>query len=146
MPFLALTCRRYRRLSLFSHAIRLRVKRGAAQELLLAIHPSPPGLDHGTRPGLLAAVELTQGPGLKDAEHQEGHGREGETRTGLAKLHYNGGRTSLARLEELTPDSQDKFSLWIHQSLRHETLAHSLHRPAAATFSSFHILRQLLAR
>ena len=36
--------------SFFSHAIRLRVKRGllsiATQELLLALQPSPPGLDH----------------------------------------------------------------------------------------------------
>ena len=34
-----------------SYAIRLRVKRGllsiATQELLLALQPSPPGLDHG---------------------------------------------------------------------------------------------------
>ena len=37
--------------SLFSHAIHLRFKKGllsiATQELLLALQPSPPGLDHG---------------------------------------------------------------------------------------------------
>ena len=89
---------------------------------MLALQPSPPGLDHGTRPGIPAAAELARGPGPEDAEHQEEHGEEGETRTGLAKLHYNGQRTSSARLKEPTPDSQEKLSLWIHQSLRHETL------------------------
>ena len=55
---LALTCRNLPTAtaggtagSLFSHAIRLHVKGGllsiATQELLLALQPSPPGLDHG---------------------------------------------------------------------------------------------------
>ena len=55
---LALTCRNLRRLtmgrtagSFFFHTICLRVKGGllsiTSQELLLALQPSPPGLDHG---------------------------------------------------------------------------------------------------
>ena len=58
MSLLALTCRDLLGTtaggttgSLFSHVIRLRVKMGllsiATQELLLALQPSPLGLDHG---------------------------------------------------------------------------------------------------
>ena len=58
---------------LFSHAIRLRVKRGllsiATRELLLALHPSPPALTTTSRPGIPAAAELARGPGPEDAEH-----------------------------------------------------------------------------
>ena len=56
----------------------------ATQELLLALQPSPPGLDHGTRPGIPAAAELAQGPGPEDVEHKAELGEEGEARTGLA--------------------------------------------------------------
>ena len=115
------------------------------QELLLALQPSPPGLDHRTQPGIPAAAELTRGPGPGGAEHQEEHGGEGEARMGQTLLHYSDRCASLARLEEPTPDNQDKFLLWIHQSLWHETRARSLRCPATPTFSSFPILRQLLA-
>ena len=58
---------------IFLRAIRLRVKRGLlsimTQELLLALQPSPPGLDHGRRPGIPAAAELARGPGPEDVEH-----------------------------------------------------------------------------
>ena len=40
----------------------------ATQELLLALQPSPPGLDHGTRPGIPAVAELARGPGPEDVE------------------------------------------------------------------------------
>ena len=67
--------------------IRLHVKRGllsiATQELLLALQPSPPGLDHASRPGILAAAELAREPGPEDVEHTEEHGKERKVRTGL---------------------------------------------------------------
>ena len=56
----------------------------ATQELLLALQPSPPGLDHGTRPGILAEAELARGPGPKDVEHKGERGEEGEARMDLA--------------------------------------------------------------
>ena len=53
----------------------------ATQELLLALPPSPPGLDHGTRPGIPAAAELARGPGPEDVEQKGEHGGR-ETRMG----------------------------------------------------------------
>ena len=53
------------------------------QELVLALQPSPPGLDHGTRPGIPAAAEVARGPGPEDAEHEGEHGEEGEARMDL---------------------------------------------------------------
>ena len=53
------------------------------QELLLALQPSPPGLDHGTRPGIPAAAELARGPGPEDTEHEGERGEEGEARMAL---------------------------------------------------------------
>ena len=55
----------------------------ATQELLLALQPSPPGLDHGTRPGIPAAAELARGPGPEDVEPKGEHGEEGEACTDL---------------------------------------------------------------
>ena len=43
-----------------------------------------------SRPGIPVVAELARGPGPEDAEHQEGHGGEGEARTGLTTLHYSG--------------------------------------------------------
>ena len=53
------------------------------QELLLALQPSPPGLDHGTRLGIPAVAELARRAGPEDAEHEGEHGEEGEARTCL---------------------------------------------------------------
>ena len=50
----------------------------ATQELLLALLPSPPGLDHGMRPGIPAVAELAQGPRPEDIEHEGEHGRGGD--------------------------------------------------------------------
>jgi hypothetical protein len=41
----------------------------APHEPLLALEPSPPGLDHGTRPGIPEAAGATRGPGPEDVEH-----------------------------------------------------------------------------
>ena len=54
------------------------------QELLLAFLPSHPGLDHGTRPSIPAAAELTRGLGPEDVEHKGERGEEGEARMDLA--------------------------------------------------------------
>ena len=59
----------------FFHVIRLQ----ESQELLLALQPSPPGLDHGTRPGIPAAAELARGPGPEDVEHEGERGRGGHS-------------------------------------------------------------------
>ena len=48
----------------------------ATQELLLALQPSPPGVDHGMRPGIPAAAELVRGPGLEDVGHEGERGEE----------------------------------------------------------------------
>ena len=56
----------------------------AIQELLLALQPSPPSLDHGTRPGIPAAAELARGPGPEDVEHEGEHEEEGEARMDLS--------------------------------------------------------------
>ena len=56
----------------------------ATQKLSLALQPSPPGLDHGMRPGIPAAAELARGPGPEDVEHKGEHGEEGGARMGLA--------------------------------------------------------------
>ena len=40
----------------------------ATQELLLALQPSPLALSMASRPSILAAAELAQGPGPEDVE------------------------------------------------------------------------------
>jgi hypothetical protein len=55
-------------------------------EPLLALEPSPPGLDHGTRPGIPEAAGATQGPGPEDVEHL--HKLKGETGAGHTQLHH----------------------------------------------------------
>ncbi len=59
------------------------------QELLLALQPSPPGLDHGTRPGIPAAAELARGSGPEDAEHLEGREKEREAGAGLTQSYHH---------------------------------------------------------
>ena len=71
-------------------ATRLRVKGGllstASHEPLLALEPSLPGLDHGTRPGIPEVAGATRGPGPKDVEHP--HKLKGETGAGHTQLHH----------------------------------------------------------
>ena len=77
--------------SLFSHAIRLRIKRGAPEHrdpgALTGSPALTPGLDHGTRPGIPAAAELARGQGPKDVEHEGERGEGGGSHgPGLAVL------------------------------------------------------------
>jgi hypothetical protein len=71
-------------------ATSLRVKGGllstASHEPLLALEPSPPGLDHGTLPGIPEAAGATGGPGPEDVEHL--HELKGETGAGHTQPHH----------------------------------------------------------
>ena len=59
----------------------------APHEPLLALDPSPPGLDHGTRPGIPAVAEATREPGPEDVEHL--HKLKGKIGTGHAQPHHH---------------------------------------------------------
>ena len=118
----------------------------APQELLLALQPSPLALTMACDLAYQRWLSSLEGQDLRTQstkKNMEGRGRPARARpshttaTGVRVWHDSRSRTQTTK---------DKFLLWIHQSLRHETLAHSLRCPTAAMFSSFPVLRQLLPR